>query len=393
MPRRKISEYRAKVIVHKALGLSYVGWSVSVDDLNSHLRTIDGYSSYVVKVDQAVKGRFKRGLVALDVPKPKLKAKLDEYIEQGYSHFIVEPYIQHKDGSERYLSLAYDRSGITLHASSMGGVNIEQQANSVKSYHLNDSLDWSEVEQHTMCSQDQIKALTDVFEKNHFVFLEINPYLVLDGGEMVILDVAVEVDDAAGFLVGEWADTDVRHVKNLAKQESIVRALDEASVASFNLSVINPQGSIFLLLSGGGASIVVADEIYNQGFGDRLANYGEYSGNPSLHETFKYTSQVLELLLASDASPKILFIGGAVANFTDIAVTFAGIIEALEVYAAKLKKHNVKVYVRRGGPNQEEGLEKMKIALEANGLLGAVNDASVPITKALSEALEGLRND
>lgn len=390
MPRRKISEYRAKHIIHKALGLSYDGWSVGSDSITTFISEVDGADSYVVKVDQAVKGRFKKGLVALDVQKTKLKEVITGFVEKGYSHFIVEPYVAHEDLPERYLSLSYDRSGMSLSYSKSGGVDIESQADTISNVQLDDAVNWEMLSKETGFSESQLRALCDAFSKNHFVFLEINPYLI-DRGNPIILDAAVEVDDAAGFLVGEWGDEDVRHAKNLVKQESVVRALDEASVASFNLSVINPQGSIFLLLSGGGASIVVADEVYNRGFGDKLANYGEYSGNPSLHETYKYTSQVLELLLESKASPKILFIGGAVANFTDIAVTFAGVIEAIEEYAEQLKKQNVKVYVRRGGPNQEEGLEKMRRALEKNGLLGAVNDASVPITNALSEALEGLK--
>ena len=51
------------------------------------------------------------------------------------------------------------------------------------------------------------------------------------------------------------------------------------------------------------------------------------------------------------SQPKVLIIGGGIANFTDIAATFYGIIDALRDQAAALIKHRVSIWVRRGGPN------------------------------------------
>ena len=98
--------------------------------------------------------------------------------------------------------------------------------------------------------------------------------------------------------------------------------------------------------------MVVADEVYNRGLGEQLANYGEYSGNPNSEETYLYTKAVLELVLASKAPKKVVFLGGAVANFTDIAKTFAGVIQALDEVADGLQSQGVKVFVRRGGPTR-----------------------------------------
>lgn len=391
MPRRKISEFRAKKLINESLGLIYKGWMVQLSTLDEDLRSIKGYSRYVVKVDQGVKGRYKKGLMELNVPKEGMKLSVTKLAKQGYRYFIVEPYLIHDRDDERYLALSFGGSGLTLSSSSSGGVDIEQNATTIKSWLIDTETDWDELTASTGISRDYLQKLINLFMRAHFVFLEINPYVVSGKNNIRILDAAVEVDDAAGFMVDEWSEADMRYASKLSDQEDTVKNLDEGSVASFNLSIINPHGSIFLLLSGGGASIVVADEVFNLGYGGQLANYGEYSGNPSYHETVKYTSQILELLLASKAPEKILFIGGAVANFTDIAVTFAGIIEALNTYAARLKKHNVKVFVRRGGPNQEEGLRNMRQALEEHGILGAVNDATIPITEALHEAVKGIK--
>jgi ATP-citrate lyase beta-subunit len=222
--------------------------------------------------------------------------------------------------------------------------------------------------------------------------LEINPYLINKNGTAEILDCAIEVDGAGGYYSDAWTDNDIRTPRmTMTDSEKRVHALDEKSPASFNLNVLNQDGSVFLLLSGGGASVVIADEVYNRGLGAHLANYGEYSGNPTARETYLYTSEVMKLMKQSNAKKKVLFIGGAVANFTDIANTFSGVIQAIDEHAEDLIKAGVKVFVRRGGPRQEIGLAKMKSALEAHGILGGVYDPSYSISTVLGSALDEVR--
>lgn len=393
MPRRKISEYRSKKIVSEALSLPYVGWSVVCGESDAvDYSMVQGYESYVVKVDQAVKGRFKKGLVLLDVKQKNVKQAISKLQLGGYSSFIIEPYVEHGAEDERYLSIMHDRTGIYLSYSSDGGVDIESKKSTVSRCLIDDSTKWNQLAKKTMLTASMLKDLIETFTKNYFVFLEINPYTSVDG-YVSILDSAVEVDDAGLYFTNEWSEDDIRIPKTsmTTPEELAVHALDANSPASFNLSVLNPSGSIFLLLSGGGASVVIADEVYNQGYGKQLANYGEYSGNPNSHEVYLYTTEVMKLLLASTAKKKVIFIGGAVANFTDIANTFAGIIRAIDEHASQLKQQNVKIYVRRGGPRQEIGLKKMYETLEIHELLGGVYDPSTSITEALGAALEGLK--
>lgn len=56
---------------------------------------------------------------------------------------------------------------------------------------------------------------------------------------------------------------------------------------------------------------------------------------------------------------KILIIGGSIANFTNVAATFKGIVRAIRDYQGPLKEHEVTIFVRRGGPNYQEGLRVM----------------------------------
>lgn len=65
---------------------------------------------------------------------------------------------------------------------------------------------------------------------------------------------------------------------------------------------------------------------------------------------------------------KVLIIGGGAANFSDVAATFKGIIRALKEYKEGLLRHNVKIWVRRAGPNYQEGLKNMKSATAELGL-------------------------
>jgi ATP-citrate lyase beta-subunit len=389
MPRRKLSEYRSKKLVNDALGLAYEGWSITSPEDTANIK---GHDRYVVKVDQAVKGRFKKGLVLLDVKQPVLKDAVAELEGKGYSSFLIEPHMAHDQTSERYLAMTHDRAGYHLLCSEKGGVDIEQNADSIEKYTVDESLNWEKLAKKTGVSQVLLQKLVQLFKDNFLVFLEINPYVAGKDG-MTILDCAIEVDDAAAYFVDGWSEDDIRNPRMAAKreEEEEVKRLDANSPASFNLSVLNPDGSVFLLLSGGGASVVIADEVHNLGLGKELANYGEYSGNPNTEETFMYTSQVMKLMLASKAKSKVLFVGGAVANFTDIANTFAGIIQTLDVYGDKLAKQGVKIYVRRGGPRQEIGLAKIEAALKKHGLFGGVYSPKTSIPEALHTALKGLK--
>lgn len=398
MPRQKLSEYRAKLILSQALRLPYKGWSVNASEpLDAQLKEPASVAgSFVVKVDEGVKGRFKKGLVLLDIKSKDLGKAVKDLSNKGYHWFIVEPMAGHSQSDERYLSLMSDRDGLTIKYTASGGVDIEKHADSIKNIRLNDKArpDWKQLAAETGFSAQQLQRMAAAFSDNYFVFMELNPYLA-DAAGVKILDAAVEVDDAAEFFVDSWQADDFRRYTghDLTPEERVVQELDANSPASLKLSVLEPDGGIFLLLSGGGASVVVADEIYNQGYGKQLANYGEYSGNPNAEETYEYTKQLLSLLLKSSAKRKVLFIGGAVANFTDVAKTFAGVIKAIDEVAAKLKTEKVKVFVRRGGPNQEAGLAQMEGALDKYGLLGAVHDPRTPLTVAVTEALQEISHE
>jgi ATP-citrate lyase beta-subunit len=391
MPRKKLSEYRAKQLLNSALGQGYSGLEVQLEDKNwqTELSKLPSDKTYVVKVDQAVKGRYKKGLVRLDRNKTQAAADIKELAEQGYTSFLVEPYFTHQQADECYLAFNRTRDGTDVAYAPLGGVDIEARPDDVQHQLFSEKLALANVPPSTLA------ALHETFEANYFSFLEINPLLLGDtlsqNGRPLLLDAAVEVDDAAEFFAdGRWTASDMRRfsTREPSEEEQAVAALSEQSQASFSLELINPDGRIFMLLSGGGASVVLADEVKNLGFGQELANYGEYSGNPNQEETRHYTAQVLSLLLKSKAKNKVLVIAGGVANFTDVRTTFRGIIEALAARQSELKKQGIKVYVRRGGPHEAEGLKMIEDYLTGASLLGRVAGPELVLTDIVTHALK-----
>ncbi len=397
MSRVKISEYRAKKIL---LGDGYPGTQVRAGEA---LKLPEG--RWVAKVDQGVKKRFKQGLVAVDKPARELAQAIEAWRANGFSQFLLEPFLPHEQNEEQYLSLERVRDGIRMLHAKDGGVDIESHPELVQTYLIARADDVPSIAQQSGVPGDFLAALYEAFNKHFFAFLEINP-LVVQGGEAHALDAAALVDSAGEFFVrlpgqgDSWTEDDVVKSRSKHAAEDHVEALAATTPASLKLSVINPNGAIFFLLSGGGGSIVIADEAQLEGAGDMIANYGEYSGGPTREETYLYAKEIIALMLAarpksarggSVVGRKALVIAGGVANFTDVKATFRGIIDALIEEAPKMREQGIKVFVRRGGPNEAAGLALMREFLQKETLFGSVHGSDAVITRAIEEAIAFIR--
>jgi ATP-citrate lyase beta-subunit len=235
----------------------------------------------------------------------------------------------------------------------------------------------------------------------NFAYLEINPIVMLDNNDMAILDMVARLDDTAGFMmVDEWGENanypTAFGMEDQSPEEKAVAEADSKSGASLKLTILNPLGHVWTMVAGGGASVVYADTIAdlseaNGGSVSDLANYGEYSGGPTTGETKFYADTLIDLMTRhKDAKgrDKIMIIGGAIANFTDVAKTFTGIIQSFEANVEKMKEHNVQIYVRRGGPNYEKGLKDIKEAADRLGLYIEVYGPETHVTDIVRMALE-----
>jgi ATP-citrate lyase beta-subunit len=208
------------------------------------------------------------------------------------------------------------------------------------------------------------------------------------------LDLVARLDDTAHFECGDkWGNLTfpAPFGRKLSREEEYVKEMDEKSGASLKLTILNPRGRVWTLVAGGGASVVYTDTIVDLGYGDELANYGEYSGNPSTTETYEYARTILDLMTREKdprGRPKFLLIGGGIANFTDVAKTFTGITMALKQYKQKLQEAKVRIFVRRGGPNYQEGLRLMKVLGEELGVPIEVHGPEMHMTRIVNLALE-----
>jgi succinyl-CoA synthetase beta subunit len=207
------------------------------------------------------------------------------------------------------------------------------------------------------------------------------------------LDLAAKIDDTGEFeSSGKWDNIEfpAPFGRTFSREEEYIKELDSKTGASLKLTILNPKGRVWALVAGGGASVIYADTISDLGFGKELANYGEYSGDPSEEFTYQYAKTVLDLMTREKAPKgKILLIGGGIANFTDVANTFKGIVRALNEYKKKLQENKVRIYVRRGGPNYQTGLKMMKELGNTIGVPIEVYGPETHMTRIVSMGLKG----
>ena len=320
------------------------------------------------------------------------------------SRFIVEPFVAHDSDAEYYIAAVMEDDGDVLTMSSNGGIDIENNWDSVRQVEIppfvqDDALvelitaavpgDAGDRERFALFAADFYRFFRD----QHFTYLEVNPFCFEDDA-VHLLDLVAKVDDTASFLMEKhWGPLYFPTpfgMKAPGAEENRIKAIDEKSGASLKLTVLNPQGRVWTLVAGGGASVVYADTIADLIGPDELANYGEYSGNPTTQETRIYTETLLDLMTRNPDSQgrgKILLVGGAIANFTDVAKTFTGIIQAFRQYHEKMKAVGMRIYVRRGGPNYEVGLREMQKAAYELGLSIEVYGPETHMTDIVRMAL------
>lgn len=276
---------------------------------------------------------------------------------------------------------------------------------------------------------DFISRLYAVYVDCQFTYLEINPLVVIPNAEgtsaeVHFLDLAAKLDQTADFECGtKWAiarspaalglpgvkidsgkvsidvgppmEFPAPFGRELSKEENYIAEMDAKTGASLKLTVLNSSGRIWTLVAGGGASVVYADAIASTGFVSELANYGEYSGAPTETQTFNYARTVLDLMLRAPKHPdgKVLFIGGGIANFTNVASTFKGVIRAIREVAPALTEHKVAIWVRRAGPNYQEGLRNIKAVGEELKLNIHVYGPDMHVSGIVPLALLGKKTD
>ncbi|KAL6956787.1 ATP-citrate synthase alpha chain protein 1 [Sarracenia purpurea var. burkii] len=362
----------------------------------------------VVKPDMLFGKRGKSGLVALNLDLAQVavfvKDRLGKEVEMGgckgpITTFIVEPFIPHNE--EFYINIVSERLGSSISFSECGGIEIEENWDKVKTILVPTGVTFtSEICAPLVATlpleikaeiEEFIKAIFTVFLDLDFTFLEMNPFTLVNG-KPYPLDMRGELDDTATFKnFKKWGNIEfpLPFGRVMNTTESFIHGLDEKTSASLKFTILNPKGRIWTMVAGGGASVIYADTVGDLGFASELGNYAEYSGAPNEEEVLQYARVVIDCATADpDGHKRALVIGGGIANFTDVAATFNGIIRALKEKESKLKAARMHIYVRRGGPNYQRGLAKMRTLGEEIGIPIEVYGPEATMTGICKQAIQ-----
>jgi len=368
----------------------------------------------VVKPDQLIKRRGKSKLILLNatwseaekwIKERRNKPIVVENVTGILNYFIVEPFIPHKETDEYYFAIISERYGDQILFYHQGGINVgdvdaKAERLFVPTGEYPSAVDIKKklLGKVPMERKDLIAGFIEGMFKFYvdlnYAYLEINPFVVVQN-EIFPLDLAAKLDDTAEFLCGKkWGDITFPSPfgRTLTKEEAYIEELDSKTGASLKLTVINPEGRIWTMVAGGGASVIFADTITDLGFMHELANYGEYSGDPNEEFTYLYAKTIIDLMTRKKhPKGKVLIIGGGIANFTDVANTFKGIVRAIREYQKKLRDHNIHIFVRRGGPNYKEGLRIMRELGTEIGVPIEVYGPETHMTKIVPMAIDFIK--
>ena len=348
----------------------------------------------VVKAHEALGSRFKLGLVKVGLDLAEAKVAVREMLGKKLETLTIKQVIvsEASDDKEAYYAAAKStRDGVDLLVATFGGIEVESNWDKVKhiSIETGETLSDSAVSAlvkdagfsgDTAAKMSEfLKKLYACFDNEDAQYLEVNPVVLSAQGELVALDAVTLLDGDAKFRHKDWTFPFAAEFgRAYTKNEEEVMAVDAKVKGSVKLIEI-PGGNIAMLPAGGGASVYYSDAVVARG--GKLANYAEYSGDPP-----DWAVEVLTEKVCSLPGIKHIIVGGAIANFTDVKKTFGGIINAFRKAKAEGKLEGVKIWVRRGGPNELQGLAAMR-ALQDEGFDIQVFDRKTPLTDIVDMAM------
>jgi ATP-citrate lyase beta-subunit len=350
----------------------------------------------VVKAHEALGSRFKLGLVKVGLDLNGAVAAAKEMLGRQVgsitvSQVIVSEMIAHKE--EYYVAVKSTREGTDVLVANCGGIEVESNWDRVKKLPVevgakpsNDALEKLAKDAGftgglTNKVADFAGKMFACFDNEDAQYLEVNPVVARESdGELVALDAVTLLDADSKFRHPDWNfQFAAEFGRAYSKNELEVMGVDSKIKGSVKFIEI-PGGDTAMLPAGGGASVYYSDAVVARG--GKLANYAEYSGDPP-----DWAVEVLTDKVCSLPGIKNIIVGGAIANFTDVKKTFGGIINGFRKAKGEGKLKGVKIWVRRGGPREKEGLDAMR-ALRDEGFDIHVFDRHTPLTDIVDKALQ-----
>ena len=356
-------------------------------------------SKLVVKAHEALGSRFKLGLVKVNLDLKEAEAATREMIGRHVgsitvAQVIVSEMIPHKE--EYYCAVKSTREGTDILVANCGGIEVESNWDRVKRLSLEIGQQASpdafeKLAKDAGFTGSLTKKMGDFagkmfacFDSEDAQYLEVNPVVLREQDhELIALDAVTLLDGDAKFRHPDWNFAFAAEFgRAYSKNEMEVMTVDSKIKGSVKFIEI-PGGDTAMLPAGGGASVYYSDAVVARG--GKLANYAEYSGDPP-----DWAVEVLTDKVCSLPGIKNIIVGGAIANFTDVKKTFGGIINGFRKAKSEGKLKGVKIWVRRGGPREKEGLDAMR-ALKDEGFDINVFDRHTPLTDIVDQALQHTR--
>jgi len=198
-----------------------------------------------------------------------------------------------------------------------------------------------------------LSRLTDLFLDADATLAEINPLALTPEGRLLALDCHLDIDDDALFRHRDKASKEEeqgryqggRSTTEFERKAAEIDGLDHRGVAG---RVIEFDGTLGLIIGGGGASLTAFDAVRHHG--GRPANYCEVGGNPSVLKVKELTKHIL----SKPNVRKIAVIMNVVSN-TRVDLVARGLVKGI-LEAGRGPAETVAVF-RVPGAWEEEGFK------------------------------------
>lgn len=226
MAQNSIREYDAKKMLADFLQKPYDGKLIkNPQDMEDFLTNQKNNEKYIIKPDQLFGKRGKYNLIAVNLSPQEIAGWWEKHYnsriniekKNGALHtFLVEKFIEHE--KEFYIAIKTERTDNVIYFSERGGINIEENWESIKKISIPLIAKKSEVFPllSRLTSNSQvgkfIEKLYEFFEKYGFCYLEINPFTFNKNGEICCLDMVGKVDSSEQFLQkNHWKNVEFPH--------------------------------------------------------------------------------------------------------------------------------------------------------------------------------------
>lgn len=312
------------------------------------------------------------------------KLLLEEKIDVQHEYFMA---ITYDALSKAPLAIFSAKGGVDIEALSI----IEPEMVSRETFSIRDGLPRHrarEIISETGVSGKLLLGLGTILSQMAAVFIdydatlvEINPVALTQDGHLVALDCHLDIDDDAVFRHSDMNtlqndETRVASKNSQSQFERDAEKIDQIDHRGVAGRVIEFDGSIGLIIGGGGASLTAFDAIKDKG--GKPANYCEIGGNPSVIKVKKLT----RLLLKKSNVQKIAVIMNVVSN-TRVDLVARGIIKG--ILESNRDPSEVIAAFRIPGAWEEEGAK----ILSKYGV--AFLDRSVSIDEAAAIAVKNIQ--